>query len=143
MVPLYKDMGIDFTPDLLWDSYHSRRLREAGAKAAAHRGVLAEHRLPWRVRELCRTQVVEQTLTSGAPVWAPLPTADQRRSLDAAQLEPVETALELPRGVPRSCLRLECLLGGRAASRALAAPQRRAPAARISCLRLTKLNSTS
>jgi hypothetical protein len=105
-VSSYKYLGAWLTEKGTWEEHITKRIAKASAAAASQHSIMSQSRLPWHLRHLTLTSVVQPVLTYATQVWNTC-TRSQRVRLDTWQMNVVKRMTHTPANASTSCLQQE------------------------------------
>jgi hypothetical protein len=105
-VTSYKYLGAWLTQAGTWADHLTKRFAKASTVAFAQHAIMSQNKLPWHLRHLVLTSVVQPVLTYACQVWNRC-TNVQRSRVDAWQLDIIKRITHSPATTSTSCIQQE------------------------------------
>jgi hypothetical protein len=105
-VTSYRYLGAVLAATGKWDEHITKRMQKATSAAAAQHKVMSQSKLPWHLRHLTLTSVVQPVLTYACQVWGRT-TKALRDQLDTWQFACVKRMFHLPTTTAHACIQQE------------------------------------
>jgi hypothetical protein len=105
-VDTYRYLGAHLSHTGKWEEHITKRMSKASAAAGAQHGIMGQNKLPWHLRHLTLTSVVQPVMTYACQVWGRC-TKTQRSRLDTWQTDIVKRMVHCPATTSTACLQQE------------------------------------
>ena len=105
-VTSYKYLGAWLSQAGNWEEHLIKRFAKASVAASAQHSVMSQNKLPWHLRHLTLTSVVQPVLTYACQVWNRC-TKAQRARLDTWQSDIIKRITHSPATTPTACIQQE------------------------------------
>jgi hypothetical protein len=105
-VSSYRYLGAWLASTGKWDEHITKRMQKASNAAAAQHKIMAQSKLPWHLRHLTLTSVVQPVLTYACQVWCRA-TRTMRGQLDTWQFANVKRTFHCPSTTAHACIQQE------------------------------------